>query len=342
MEALEPRIAAYARHRLPEVEDVVVDGLDRIHGGASRETYRFRLRFRRDGRSLERRLILRRDPPGSLIETDRANEFNAYRAFHGTRVPVPEPLWLEQESRWLDHPFFVMEELAGLESGIPVLFSPDYAAHWERIGARKWAILGEISRSDPHELGLFGSMEPVARDAAWRRELDYWEGVLDEDEVCPQPVIRAAIRWLRRNPPPPAQKLSVVHGDFRTGNFLFDDKGEIHAILDWEMAHLGDPLEDLAWGINRVWCWQKDDRVGGLLPRERALRIWEDASGLEAEPEALRWWELFSSVKGQGIWVSSAKEYAQGRNQDPVLALSGWMQMNSQDRAALETLGRLS
>jgi len=342
MEELAPRIAAYARHRLPGARDVEVSGVDRIHGGASRETYRFVLACTAaDGAREEHRLILRRDPPGSLIETDRAVEFDAYRAFHRTAVPVPEPWWLEEDPSWLDHPFFVMQEIAGYEAGPTQLFAPPYVEHLEKLGCRKWEILGEISKADPQALGLVGPMESVALDAAWRRELDYWEGVLDEDEVCPQPVIRAVIRRLRREPPPPAQKLAVVHGDFRTGNFLYDAQGGIHGILDWEMAHLGDPLEDLAWGINRVWCWARDDRVGGLLERDRAIRIWEEASGLRADPDALRWWELFSCVKGQGIWVSSAKEYGDGKNQDPVLALSGWMQMNSQDRAALELLGRL-
>ena len=132
-----------------------------------------------------------------------------------------------------------------------------------------------------------------------------------------------------------------MHADFRTGNFLYDTEGGIHAILDWEMAHLGDPLEDLAWGINPVWRWAKDERAGGLALREEAIRIWERASGLRAEPAALRWWEVFSSVKGQAIWVSSAKEFTSGKNQDLVLALSGWLMGNSQDRAALLDLGKL-
>ena len=132
-----------------------------------------------------------------------------------------------------------------------------------------------------------------------------------------------------------------MHGDYRTGNFLYDKEGNVRGILDWEMAHLGDPLEDLAWSLNRVWCWGRDSRVGGLTTKEHAIRIWEEASGLRADPEALRWWELFSSVKGQAIWISSGREYQSGKNQDPVLALSGWWLSNAQDRAALETMGKL-
>jgi aminoglycoside phosphotransferase (APT) family kinase protein len=339
---LAERLAAYAAHRIPGAGEVRVEGLERIFGGASRETYRFGLRTSEGGAPTLRRLILRRDPDGSLIETDRAIEYAAYRAFHGTAVPVPEPVWLEEDPRWLDHPFFVMEELVGLEASPQIVVAPPYDRLAERIARQKWTILAEIARADPRRLGLEGVMEPVRPEACWRRELDFWERRLDEDELCPQPIVRAAIRWLRRRPPPPAQKIAVVHGDYRTGNFLVDPEGNVRAILDWEMAHLGDPLEDLAWGLNPVWRWARDGRAGGLAPRETAIQIWEEASGLRADPDALRWWEVFSSVKGQAIWVSSAREFGSGRNQDPILALSGWLMGNSQDRAALLDLGHLT
>jgi len=338
---LAPRIAAYATGRLPQAAELEVADVERIHGGASRETYRLKLRYRDGATRVERRLILRRDPPGSLIETDRAIEFAAYRAFHSTPVPVPEALWLENDPSHLDYPFFVMEELAGFEASPQTILMPPYSGHHEKLAQQKWSILGAIASADPEKLGLVGPMAPVAPTEAWRRELDHWTRVIDEDQLEPQPIMRAAIRWLRRNPPPAPARLHVVHGDYPTGNFLYDKEGNVRGILDWEMAHLGDPLEDLAWSLNRVWCWARDGRVGGLTSKENAIRIWESASGLRADPEALRWWELFSSLKGQAIWISSGREYQAGKNQDPVLALSGWWLMNAQDRAALETLGKL-
>ena len=341
--SLEGRLAAYISHRMPEASDVRASELDRIFGGASRETYRFVLSYRDPaGEEISRKLILRRDPPGSLIETERAVEFGAYVAFHGSAVPVPEPLWLEEDPRWLDHPFFIMAELAGFEASPQAIVAPPYAQHAEKLAQQKWRILGEISRADPAALGLVGVMEDVSPDRCWDRELSYWENEIDKDELCPQPVIRAAIRWLRRNPPPAAQKISVVHGDYRTGNFLYDTGGKIQGILDWEMVHLGDPLEDLAWGLNPVWRFARDGRAGGLAPREEAINIWQKASGLHAEPHAIHWWELFSSVKGQAIWISSAKEFSNGKNQDMILALASWLMGNSQDRGALFQLGHLS
>jgi len=342
MEDLAVRLAAYIARQLEGAEKVSVAGLDRIFGGASRETYRFELSWNDADGAHSRRLILRRDPVGSLIETDRAVEFGAYRAFAGTDVPVPEALWLEEDPAWLDHPFFVMEEIAGFEASPQAIVTPPYAEHAARMAEEKWSILGRISRADPAERGLVGVMEPIEPDACWHRELDYWVERIDRDELCPQPILRAAIRWLRRHPPPPAQKLSVVHGDYRTGNFLYDTEGGIRGILDWEMAHLGDPLEDLAWGLNPIWRWARDGRAGGLAPREEAIRIWEASSGLSADPDALRWWEIFSGVKGQAIWISGGKEFTDGENQDLILALSSWLMGNSQDRALLHDLGHLS
>jgi len=341
-ELTEDRIAAYIASRLPDARDVTVDKLFRISGGASRETYRMWLHYRAaDGSRVDRPLIMRRDPPASLIDTERQIEFAAYRAFHGGAVPVPEMLWLEEDVSHLDYPFFIAEEIAGFEAAPGTILTEPYVHHRAAYGERKWTILGEIAKADPQALGLVGVMKPVAADETWRRELDYWEGVIDEDEIEPQPIIRAAIRWLRANPPPPAQKVSVVHGDYRTGNFLYDKEGGIHAILDWEMSHLGDPLEDLAWSINRIWCWAGDDLRGALLPREEAIAIWEASSGLKADPVALHWWELFNCVKGQGIWVSSAKAWTDGETRDPILIVSSWRLLNSQDRAALELMGRL-
>jgi aminoglycoside phosphotransferase (APT) family kinase protein len=257
-------------------------------------------------------------------------------------VPVPEPLWLEEDAQWLDYPFFIMQELSGLESSPQAIVAPPYAEHAQKLAQQKWSILGEISKADPAAIGVDEVMRPVAPEQCWRRELDFWENDLDADELCPQPIIRAAIRWLRRNPPPPAQKVCVVHGDFRTGNVLYDTDGNIRAMLDWEMAHLGDPLEDLAWSLNPIWRWARDERAGGLASREEAIRIWQESSGLQADPQALRWWDVFSTVKGQAIWVSGAKEFSTGKNQEVILALSSWLMGNSQDRAALAALGHLS
>lgn len=312
--ALAERIEAYLKSAQGRSARVV--GLERIHGGASRETYRVKLEEGGAARSF----ILRRDPVSSLIETERTVEFAAYRAFHRTAVPVPEALAFEQDTQWLERPFFLMEEATGTAGSFlqPGLFGE----HADEIGRQFFSTLGEIAKADPEALGL--EWERPAPDACWQRELNYWEKVLDEDEREPEPIARAAIRWMRRNPPPPAQRVGVVHGDYRTGNFLWDGAGTITAVLDWEMAHLGDPLEDLGWAIDPLWAGIDPSRPGGTCARADAIAHWEKASGLKADPKALRWWEMFGAFKGLIIWISAAAEVADGKNTDPVNGFSGW------------------
>ena len=297
---------------------VEIESLARIPGGASRQTYRFDAVV--DG---ERRgLILRRDPVDSLIDTDRRIEYLAYRSFHPLGVPTPEPLVLDETGGVLERPFFLMSRIDGGMAASPFSLRP-YAPHEQAIGEQFFAILGNIAAADAAMLPIAEAAPAPALNRCWARELDHWECELDKDELHPQPIGRAAIRWLRRRPPPPARKLSVVHGDYRSGNFLHDGAGRILAILDWEMAHLGDPLEDLGWAIDPLWSHFETDRVAGLLPRAEAIAIWEQASGLTADPVALAWWELFNSFKGLVIWVSAARSFRDGGGVDPVLGFTG-------------------
>ena len=318
-------------------EPVVIEALSRISGGASRETYRFDAVVG----GQRRPLILRRDPPGSLIETDRRSEFLALKSFHGRGVAAPEPLILEDEGAELERPFFIMARVETGAAASP--FAPDpYGAHAAELGADFFATLGRIAGADAASLPIAEVCEAPALDACWRRELDYWSGVIEADELHPQPIVRAAIRWLARHPPPPAAKLAVVHGDYRSGNFLHDGAGRMTAVLDWEMVHLGDPLEDLGWALDPLWRHGETGRVAGLLPRAEAIAIWERASGLTFDPAAFVWWELFASVKGQAIWTSAAKEYRDGGYRELILCISGWYTARRQDEILAAKLAELA
>ena len=336
MNDLAARLEVYLRGKL-DAPDLTVSDLSRIPGGASRETYRFRARFG----AKERGLILRRDPPSSLIETKRDTEYRAYEAFHGLGLPVPEPVALELSAGPLERPFFIMEEIADCQTGA-ILSADPFGEHRETIGRQFYSVLGRIAATDPRDVGLsdFDGETDIHEVAMY--EVARWEKVIEEDEREPQPIVRAALRWLKRHPPPPAQKIAVVHGDYRTGNFLYDSRGTIRAILDWEMAHLGDPLEDLAWALDPLWAGSNAERPGGMLPRDEALRLWETASRLKADPAALAWWEIFAGMKGAAIWISAAREYAEGRNIDPINAFSGWYCLAFHNKVLADRLGSLT
>ena len=309
-----------------------VTNVVRIPGGASRETYRL-LTVTQGG--APRGMILRRDPESSLIDTDRATEYQAYAAaFRSGVIPVPEPLVLEEDKQFLGQPFTLMAEIPGCQTAITSL--PD--AQRAKIGAQKWTLLGKLAALDVDRIGIVAHMPSPALHECWKREVDYWAGVIAKDALQPQPIAAATIRWLERHPPPPAQKLALVHGDYRSGNFLFDPNGDIKGVLDWEMSHLGDPLEDLAWSLDPLWSWPDKHLAGKLLPRLDAIRLFEAASGLRVDLDVFRWWEVFASLKGLAIWISSTEDFQNGLSKEPILAMAGWLMTDRQNRILVDRL----
>lgn len=310
------RIAAYLAHRMPGARDVLVDELARIYGGSSQETFRLRAGWNEGGETSERRLILRRDAPAGLVVAERDLEFNVYQALAGRGIPIPRVYFLELDSVWLDRPFFIMDLCPG-KPGNP--FSPDdpYDGHGETIAREFWSILGRLAAIDHRAAGLDGLRNGAARSGFWSLELDRWEAILDGQEAVIEPSIRGAMRWLRRNPPPEPAKPAIVHGDYRSGNFLFTPDGRISAILDWEMCHIGDPMEDIVWGTDPFWP------ITRHLPLEEGLACWEAASGMALDRATLDWWRLFAAVKASVIWNTAEASFISGKNRDMTIALSG-------------------
>ena len=323
MDNIKKQFMAYVHHRLPQAEDIIVDNLKRFYGGASRETYRLDLSYSLKREKRVEPLILRLEAElGGLVDTNTKTEFNAFEAFYGTDVPVPKPLWIEDDKKWFNRAFLVTEEISGCESSVRALLEKPYDKIGEKIVKTICEILGRIARIDPLKIG-YKIEEFISTDECWKRELNYWEDNINTNQMEPQPILRKAIRWLWGNPPDHARKISVVHGDYRTGNILYNESGEIRAVLDWEMCHLGDPLEDLAWLINPTWHWKEPEKVAFIVPRDHAVKIWEKTSGLKADKNALYWWEVFAHVKCLAIWLQASKTYVEGRNTDPIISYAG-------------------
>jgi aminoglycoside phosphotransferase (APT) family kinase protein len=194
--------------------------------------------------------------------------------------------------------------------------SDPYEGKGTEVGRNFWRHLGTLAAQDHAALGLGGLRNGGADGRFWQRELDHWEAKLDAGEAIVEPIVRGAIRWLRRNPPPEAAKPAVSHGDYRCGNFLFVPDGGISAVLDWEMCHIGDPLEDIAWAINPMWSIDKH------LPLGEGLAIWEAASGLAVDRAALDWWRLFATVKACAIWTTAEASFQDGSSREMVIALT--------------------
>ena len=330
-------IASYLGRQLSGNPEVRVDGLRRIVGGASRITYSFDATWTERGEERRRGLIVRLDPAASLLETDRELEFAVYRGLAGSDIPVPEALWIESGSESLGASFFVLERIDGCETAPQRMFREPYLSVLDRLGERLFEIGGLISAFDWQAAG-WDFMEAPAPADCWRRELDYWSAIIERQRSDTQPIVRAAVDWLRRHPPPPAQRVTVVHGDYRTGNVLYDERGEIQGVLDWEMCHLGDPLEDLAWTCMFNWRWGTE-LAGGVIAVEEGHRIWERTSGLAVDPDGYRWWQVFSHVKAQSIWLTGARNFADGKTEETMLAGIAATLLAVEDRQLIELLG---
>ncbi|MDO6414492.1 phosphotransferase family protein [Sphingomonas sp. BIUV-7] len=316
MSELERRLADYLAHQQPGARNLSVTNLARIQGGSSQETYRFRATWEEEGRAVERNLILRRAPPAGLVVAERDIEFTVYRALAGHGVPVPGAYHFETEPCWLDRPFFIMDLMPGKPGHFYASADP-YDGQSDAVARAFWRHLGTLAALDHRVLGLAKIRNGKADDDLWSRELDWWTAILEKGEDVPEPIVHAAIRWLRRHPPPGPVKPAIVHGDYRAGNFLFTPDGRISAILDWEMCHVGDPLEDVAWAIDPFWPMTRH------LALEEGLREWEASSGLVVDRLALDWWRLFSAVKACAIWTTAEASFTHGEAREMVVAMSG-------------------
>ncbi len=317
LEGIEGRLAALLSAAWDE--DVRIRNLFRFHGGAARETWRFCA----EGARRSEWLVMRRDPVASLIRTSREVEFHALARASAAGLPVPEPLLLDAEGERLGTPGFLMRLVEGGRAASLFETEP-YGAHAERLGHTLFDAIGRL-----HALPVSREDEALLPVQDPRARLEHWARELDAHALRPQPIARAALRWLRAHCPEPSGPLALVHGDFRSGNFLFTDGGRLVALLDWEMAHLGDPMEDLAWAADPLWSHGERGladrgRVGALLPLDAAVAAWEEASGRRFDRAAWTWWRLFAGFQGLAIWLTSGFEVASLRAVDPVLAFSAY------------------
>lgn len=299
------RLAPHLRERLgPEAELV---GLARLPGGASRETWR--LDVRAGGRT--ETLVLRRDPPGHVIESSRAGEFALLEAAAAAGVPVARLRWVEADPAVLGSPFFVMDFVAGETIGRRILRDERFAAARAALPEQLAAALARVHAIDADVPALAFLARAAGASSPAEAELGRYDQILRDLAPDPHPVLDLAVRWLGARVPP-ARERTVVHGDYRMGNVIVDERG-LRAVLDWELAHLGDPVEDLGWFCVRAWRFGNDDRpAGGLAERERFVAAYERARGTTVDRAAVRWWEVFGNFKWAVICIMQAETHRRG------------------------------
>jgi aminoglycoside phosphotransferase (APT) family kinase protein len=262
--------------------------LTRLSAGATNETWSFdAVGASADGEPLMVPLILRRATRRAVEVLSLPVEAALLTQVHAARVPVPRVHHVLQPEDGLGAGF-VMERIEGATLPSKILRDPALAAIRPRLAEQLGSIAAAI-----HCVPLANLPQLPLLDAEHQLQLLQSQYQAQRQS---RPVFELAFRWLRIHLPVHVAPV-LVHGDYRHGNLIIGPTG-VHAVLDWELAHHGDPVEDLAWLCLPPWRFGSIDLpVGGFGVREELLAAYEHASGRRVAAERLRWWETLGSLR---------------------------------------------
>jgi aminoglycoside phosphotransferase (APT) family kinase protein len=335
---MQARILDYLKMRLPEGRGHALQNVQRIAVGWSHETWLFDLHYSLEGEPRQLGLCLRRDPGNALLRhlSDLETQFRVLQCLEHTAVPSPKPYWFESDSAILGAPFLVMEKVAG-----------ECPSPWGREGRAYYAAaatrgtlpasftktLASLHTLDWRAAGLGFLGEPAPGDGFVRREIAKWRELIALSQHPPEPILTDLLCWLEDNIPP-AQRVTLVHAAYRTGNLLIHED-RISAVLDWELQVLGDPMYDVAYvlsDLNR----EGTPLLSNLVEREAFFRDYQAATGFRIDEDICRYYNALYAMRSVAFWMSASGLYAEGRSNDIRLARTAWSVSTVLERAARE------
>jgi len=288
-------------------ETVAVNGVKVLGGGACQENFEVDAVIA----GAPRRLVLRSDAPTSLPGSiDRVAEHAAIVRAAAAGVRTPEARWLGRGIVREGASAYFLDWAAGEAIGRKIVSGKELAGARAKLAAELAGELARIHSVTPSTAPeLFGGPVPAPYDVA-RVQLERMRASIDAMRA-PRPAMEIVHRWLWENRPEPGPPV-LVHGDFRTGNFLVTPDG-LSAILDWEFAHWGSPYEDLTWISVRDWRFgQLALPVGGFSRREPFYEAYERAAGRALDPKSLFYWEVFGNLGWAIGCVYQVERYVYG------------------------------
>lgn len=304
MSEFETKLAAVLGRHIDGFKELV--SAERLSGGASQETYRLKIR----DAAGERRLCVRRAPGGlaPMEGTGRPGlriEAMLMRVAREAGVPEPEVYAIFEAGDDLGEGF-VMEWLDGEALGARIVRSESLDAIRPRLAFEFGKVLAKLHAIDLDKSGLRPLLETFDPDVFVQRTWDQYQLL-----QAPQPMIDYAGRWLKEHLPK-NPRMALVHSDFRNGNVMVSPQGVV-AVLDWELAHIGDPMRDLGWVCTNSWRFGRTDLpVGGFGHYEDLFRGYESVSGIKVDPDHVKFWEVFGSFWWAVGCLGMAQHYRSG------------------------------
>ena len=305
-----------------DFEDIVVDDLGRMSGGASKEQFSFRLKHKKMNAS--KHYVLRMDPLEGIVETCRLREAELLSALAGV-VAVPSVLAVDPEGEHLGRPGVITEFISGvtapstLENNSVSGIGISYDSYAKVLAPQFVKLLVNIhSWKGWNSTQLPNYIVPnKGTNEAALYQVNLWAKAWEIDKVEPVSMITLAENWLRENAPI-CEEPCLLHCDYRIGNFLFEEpSGEITSILDWELAHFGDFHEDLAWVLHKLFgSWNEDGEflVCCLMTRDEFISQYQKLAGRKINTNTLRYYEILNAWKCALMGLSSAITAAQNNN----------------------------
>lgn len=286
-----------------ELESVRAD-LVPLSSGASRETYHVHA----SSAGWSRELVLQKDRGGGVVGV--AEQARLLTAVAESGVPVPAVYAWDATGTTLGTPFLLTGHVVGETLPRRILRAPELTAARAGFAAQCGRVLGRLHATPVAGLSWLDPADQLDRVVEWLDEVGE-----------PHPAFEIAIRWLRDNRPAPVEKV-LVHGDFRTGNLIMGADG-IRAVLDWELAHLGDPAEDLAWLCVKAWRFRGPGVVGGMGDVGDLLDAYAAETGRVVEPARLFWWQVLGTLKWGVVCGRQAWTHLSGEHRSVELAAIG-------------------
>jgi aminoglycoside phosphotransferase (APT) family kinase protein len=289
---------------------VTVEGLTRLSGGASRETWSFDAVGTGGSRA---ELVLRRDPPGRPSEPGTmSREARAIRQARAAGLAVPEVLVSTDEPDLWGTAGLVMRRVAGETIARRILRDAAYRQ-------ARTVLVRQVAKfaAGLHALEVPGDLPAPDPVADLRAQL----AAVEQDTGQVSPVFELALRTLEAGRPP-ARRRVIVHGDLRLGNLIVGPDS-LGAVIDWELVHAGNPAEDLGWFCVKAWRFGVEAPAAGLGSREELLAAYQAAGGPGITLDELRWWEILGTLRWGVICMTQAWAHLSGAHRSVELAAIG-------------------
>lgn len=293
--------------RLGKVLRKRIEGLTRLTGGASRETWAFDAVDVASGSRQE--LVLRRDPPGAP-RNGMELEARLLRVAAAAGVPVPTVRSAgPADPQRLVTSYMVMDRVEGETIARRIQREPQYAPIRTSLASECGVALARLHGVDPTSVPGLETYDPLDRYETLYRDLGHRVAVFD-----------MAFAWLRDHRPSD-RPAKLVHGDFRLGNLMLAPD-RLAAVLDWELSHIGDPMEDLAWLSIRAWRFGGDGVVGGVGSLEDLFQSYERNGGV-VDRAAFDWWMVAGTLMWGVMCIMQANAHLSGAIRSVELAAIG-------------------